>query len=101
MPILIELCFHFRDAFDKSDDLEDRLSLTPKEMRKSLLPMFKGMKNARAGLNDEHASERREMLQRGVEVRAKGHGTGAQGGEKRKAGDDGEGGAKKQKTNAA
>ncbi|KAM5517705.1 fungal specific transcription factor domain-containing protein [Fusarium oxysporum f. sp. phaseoli] len=59
MPILMELCFHFKDAFDKSDVLDD-----------------------------EQASERREMLQRGLETRAKGHGTVAQGGEKRKAGDD-------------
>ncbi|TXC11655.1 hypothetical protein FocTR4_00007728 [Fusarium oxysporum f. sp. cubense] len=97
MPILMELCFHFKDAFDKSDGLECRLSLTPKEMRKSFLPVFKGMKNAWAALDDEQASERREMLQRGLETRAKGHGTVAQDGEKRKAG-DGEGGAKKQKT---
>ncbi|KAK2699641.1 hypothetical protein QWA68_000701 [Fusarium oxysporum] len=78
MPILMELCFHFKDAFDKSDGLECRLML-----------------------DDEQASERREMLQRGLETRAKGHGTVAQGGEKRKAGDDGEGGAKKQKTSTA
>ncbi|KAJ0132354.1 Uncharacterized protein HZ326_24576, partial [Fusarium oxysporum f. sp. albedinis] len=101
MPILMELCFHFKDAFDKSDGLECRLSLTPKEMRKLFLPIFKGMKNVRAALDDEQASERREMLQRGLETRAKGHGTVAQGGEKRKAGDDGEGGAKKQKTSTA
>lgn len=101
MPILMDLCFHFKDAFDKSDGLECRLSLTPKEMRKPFLPIFKGMKNARAALDDEQASERREMLQRGLETRAKGHGTVAQGGEKRKAGDDGEGGAKKQKTSTA
>ncbi|KAH7207268.1 hypothetical protein DER44DRAFT_810851 [Fusarium oxysporum] len=36
MPIFMELCFHFKDAFDKSDGLECRLSLTPKEMRKPL-----------------------------------------------------------------
>ncbi|KAM5369507.1 hypothetical protein ACJA88_010495 [Fusarium oxysporum] len=101
MPVLMELCFHFKDAFDKSDGLECRLSLTPKEMRKLFLPIFKGMKNVRAALDDEQASERREMLQRGLETRAKGHGTVAQGGEKRKAGDDGEGGAKKQKTSTA
>ncbi|KAH7260719.1 uncharacterized protein BKA55DRAFT_535746 [Fusarium redolens] len=101
MPILIELCFHFRDAFDKSDYLEDHLRLTPKEMRKSLLPMFKGMKNARAALNDEQASERREVLQRGVEARAKMYETGAQVGVKRKASEDGEGGAKRQRTSAA
>ncbi|WJG35222.1 uncharacterized protein FOBCDRAFT_239395 [Fusarium oxysporum Fo47] len=47
MPILMELCFHFKDAFDKSDGLECRLSLTPKEMRKLFLPIFKGMKNTR------------------------------------------------------
>ncbi|KAH7166712.1 hypothetical protein DER46DRAFT_573599 [Fusarium sp. MPI-SDFR-AT-0072] len=101
MPILIELCFHFKDAFDKSDGLECRLNLTPKEIRRSFLPIFKGMKNARVALDDEHVSEQRQMLQRGVEAREKGHETGAQGGEKRKAGDDGEGGAKKQKTSAA
>ncbi|WKT46852.1 hypothetical protein QSH57_011726 [Fusarium oxysporum f. sp. vasinfectum] len=74
MPILMELCFHFKDAFDKSDGLECRLSLTPEQMRKSFLPIFKGIKK-RMGI--------------------------AQGGEKRKAGDDGEGGAKKQKTSTA
>ncbi|KAH7202612.1 hypothetical protein BKA60DRAFT_600782 [Fusarium oxysporum] len=36
MPILMELCFHFKDAFDKSDGLECRLSLTPEQMRKPL-----------------------------------------------------------------
>ncbi|PNP74999.1 hypothetical protein FNYG_11646 [Fusarium nygamai] len=71
MPILIELCFHFNDAFDVSDFLGTRLCLTPKEMRKSFLPMFKGIKSARAAIDDEQASERREMLQRGFEARAK------------------------------
>ncbi|KAI7771761.1 hypothetical protein LZL87_006037 [Fusarium oxysporum] len=88
MPILIELCFHFKDAFDQDE--------------KVVSPYIQwDEKNARVVLDDEHVSEQRQMLQRGVEAREKGRDTGAQGGEKRKAGYDGEGGAKKQKTSAA
>lgn len=101
MPILIELCLHFNGAFDRSDLLERRLCLTPKEMRKWFLPMFKGIKIARAALDDEQASERREMLQRGVEARAECHETVGHGGQKRKASDDGGSSAKKQKTSTA
>ncbi|SCV45357.1 uncharacterized protein FFB14_08608 [Fusarium fujikuroi] len=101
MPILIELCFHFNGAFDMSDLLGCRLCLTPKEMRKWFLPMFKGIKIARAALDDEQASERREMLQLGVEARAGYHEAVTRGGQKRKAGDDGGGSAKKQKTSTA
>jgi hypothetical protein len=100
MPILVELCFHFNDAFDVSDFLGTRLCLTPKEMRKSFLPIFRGIKSARAALDDEQASERREMLQRGIEARAGDRETVAHRGEKRKAGGGGEGGTKKQKTSA-
>jgi len=101
MPILIEICFHFSGAFDRSDLLESRLCLTPKEMRKWFVPMFKGIKIARAALDNEQASERREMLQLGVEARAGYYEAVANRGEKRKAGDDGGGSAKKQKTSAA
>ncbi|KAF5688035.1 hypothetical protein FCIRC_2106 [Fusarium circinatum] len=52
-------------------------------------------------VDDEQVSERREMLQRGVEARAGDHKTVARRGEKRKASDGGEGGAKKQKASAA
>ncbi|KAF5538316.1 hypothetical protein FNAPI_11148 [Fusarium napiforme] len=101
MPILVELCFHFNNAFDVSDFLGHRLSLTPKEMRNSFLPMFKGIKSARAAIDDEQASERREVLQRGFEARAKDNETVTHRGEKRKADDGGGGGVKKQKTSAA
>ncbi|KAF5627416.1 hypothetical protein F52700_8341 [Fusarium sp. NRRL 52700] len=101
MPNLVELCFHFNDAFDVSDFLGHRLSLTLNEMRTSFLPIFKGIKSARAAVDDEEASERRERLQRGVEARARDDETVAHRGEKRKAGDDGGGGAKKQKISAA
>ncbi|RBQ75730.1 hypothetical protein FVER14953_03515 [Fusarium verticillioides] len=101
MPILVELCFHFNDAFDVSDSLGHRLCLASEDMRTSFLPIFKGIKSARAAVDDELASERREMLQRGIEARAGDDETAAGRGEKRKTGDDGEGGAKKQKTSAA
>ncbi|KAF5578899.1 hypothetical protein FPANT_9825 [Fusarium pseudoanthophilum] len=100
MSILVELCFHFNDAFDVSGFLGTRLCLTPKEMRKSFFPMFKGIKSARAAIDDEQASERRETLQRGLEARAGDRETVTHRGEKRKAGDDGEDGMKKQKTSA-
>ncbi|KAF5543160.1 hypothetical protein FMEXI_7176 [Fusarium mexicanum] len=101
MPVLVELCFHFNDAFDASDFLGHRLCLAPREMRESFLPIFKRIKSARAAVDDEQVSERREMLQRGVEARAGDHKTVARRGEKRKASDGGEGGAKKQKASAA
>nr|RBQ85283.1 hypothetical protein FVER53263_03515 [Fusarium verticillioides] len=101
MPILVELCFHFNDAFDVSDSLGHRLCLASEDMRTSFLPIFKGIKSARAAVDDELASERREMLQRGIEARAGDDETAAGRGEKRKTGDDGEGGAKEQKTSAA
>ncbi|KAF4335374.1 hypothetical protein FBEOM_10783 [Fusarium beomiforme] len=110
MPVLVEGCYHIMEKCVARDDHETDLGLGNKELKKSCYYAFvMVMEVARAKFSDEQASERRKLLERGLEARAKKRGTEVpgRGGEKRKNGgvdgdgDGGEGNGKKQKMSAA